>query len=58
MGRRISGLMLSIIILSMTLSGCISSKENYGNDDTDEDPELVLPSVSYTHLTLPTKRIV
>ena len=43
MGRRVSGLMLSLIILSMTLSGCISSNKNSSNDDIDVVPELVLP---------------
>ena len=43
MERRVRGLMLSLIIVSMTLSGCISSKENSSNDDIDEAPELILP---------------
>ena len=43
MGRRVSGLMLSLVIVTMTLSGCISSKENSGNNDIDEASELILP---------------
>ena len=59
MGRRVSGLMLSLIIVSMTLSGCISSKENSSNDNIDETPELILPlSKGCQRTTAPTAAIV
>ena len=43
MGRRVSALTLSLIIVSMALSGCISSKENSSDNVVDEDSDLVLP---------------
>ena len=43
MGRRVSSLTLSLIIVSMALSGCISSKENSRDIVVDEDSDLVLP---------------
>ena len=44
MGKsRVSALALSLIIVSMTLSGCISNNEKSSDDEIDEVPELVLP---------------
>jgi len=42
MGRRVNGFILSLIFVSMTLSGCISNKES-SNDQVVEVPELDLP---------------
>ena len=42
MGKsRVSALALSLIIVSMTLSGCISNNEKSSDDEIDEVPELV-----------------
>ena len=42
MSRRFSALALSLIIVSMTLSGCISSDENSEKKYIDDDSELNL----------------
>ena len=43
MGRRVNGFILSLIFVSMTLSGCISSNKESSNDQVVEVPELDLP---------------
>ena len=43
MGRRISAWTLSVIIVSMTLSGCMSSDDNNSENDAilEEDPPYI-----------------
>ena len=55
--------LMVLVLVSSALAGCTGDPDGGGNDEFDAETlqgmiEDGLQAVSYTHLTLPTKRIV